>query len=81
MNNHSLWFLLQVLLACGVQLLLAWLMWTRGRRAGMQPWKILVLVLASGMLLAELARRTLPEQLPVCTDDLMHYLQCLGFPA
>ena len=79
MANHSIWFLLLVLLALGAQLLLAWLLFAVGRRIGARRWPLALVTLASGMLIARLVYYRLPEQLPICTDSLVTYLQCLGF--
>jgi len=78
MDNHSINFLLLTALALGVQLLLAWLLFRLGGRIGVRPWQTLLVLVASGMLLAQLGRRIMPEQLPICTDNLVAYLHCLG---
>ena len=79
MANHSVWFLLLVLLALGAQLLLAWLLFAAGRRVGARRGPMAMAALSGGVLTAWLAYRHLPEQLPICTDSLLTYLQCLGF--
>ena len=79
MANHSIWFLLLVLLALGAQLLLAWLLLAVGRRIGARRRPLTLAGLASGVLIAWLAYQRLPEQLPICTDSLLTYLHCLGF--
>jgi hypothetical protein len=79
MANHSIRFLLMVLLALGAQLLLAWLLLTAGRHAGARRGPLALVVLASSVLAAWLLYHRLPEQLPICTDSLLTYLQCLGF--
>jgi len=79
MVNHSIWFLLLVLLALGAQLLLTWLLLTVGRRIGARRRPLVLVVLTSGVLIAWLVYHRLPEQLPICTDSLLTYLQCLGF--
>lgn len=81
MDNYSLQFLLIMLAMLAAQALLAWLLWRLGRRTGAAGWQILLAVLAAGALAAQFGRRVLPEQLPICTDSLLHYLQCLGLPA
>jgi uncharacterized membrane protein len=78
MDNHSIQFLVLAALALVAQLLLAWLLFRLGRRAGVQPWQSMLVLLASGMLLAHLGRRILPEQLPICTDSVVNYFHCLG---
>jgi len=78
MDNHSIQFLLLVALVLGAQLLLAWLLLRLARRAGVRPWQTLLVLVASGILLAQLGRRIVPEQLPICTDNLVAYLHCLG---
>ena len=78
MDNHSIQFLLLAALALAAQLLLAWLLFRPGRRAGVRLWQAMLGLLASGMLLAQLGRHILPEQLPICTDSLVTYLHCLG---
>ena len=79
MANHSIRFLLMALLALGAQLLLAWLLSNAARRSGAPRGPLALAVLASGVLLAWLLYRHLPEQLPACTASLPTYLQCLGF--
>jgi hypothetical protein len=81
MDNYSLQFLLIVLAMLAVQALLAWLLWRLGRRAGAARWQILLAVLAGGALAAQFGRRVLPEQLPICTESVLRYFQCLGLPA
>jgi hypothetical protein len=78
MENHSIQFLLLAALALAAQLLLAWLLFRPGRRAGVRPWQAMLVLLGSGMLLTQLGRHMLPEQLPICTDNLVTYLHCLG---
>lgn len=78
MANHSIRFLLMVLLALGAQLLLTWLLSKAARRSRARRGPLALVVLASGALLAWLLYRYLPEQLPVCTASLLTFLQCLG---
>jgi hypothetical protein len=79
MANHSIRFLVMVLLALGAQLLLAWLLSAAGRRVGARRGTLTLVVLASSVLTAWLLYYRLPEQLPICTSGLLAYLQCLGF--
>ncbi|MFL6715056.1 MAG: hypothetical protein ACJ8G3_01690 [Burkholderiaceae bacterium] len=79
MANNSIRFLLMVLLGLGTQLLLAWLVFTGGRRIGARRGPLALVVLASSVPGAWLLYHRLPEQLPICTDSLLTYLQCLGF--
>lgn len=81
MDNYSLRFLLIVLLVLVVQAVLAGLLWQLGRRMDAARWQIVLAVLASSVLAMQLGRYVLPEQLPICTDSLLHYLQCLGLLA
>lgn len=74
MDNQSICFLLLVLLALAAQLLL----FALGRRLGLRPWPLMLIVLASSGLTAWLGHHRLPEQLPICTDSLLTYLHCLG---
>jgi hypothetical protein len=67
-----------VLLALGAQVLLAWLLLKAGRHVGARRGLLALVVLASSMLTAWLLYYRLPEQLPICTDSLLTYLQCLG---
>ncbi|WP_194712441.1 hypothetical protein [Noviherbaspirillum soli] len=78
MANHSIRFLLMALLALGAQLLLTWMLSKAARRSGARRGPLALVVLASGVLLAWLLYRHLPEQLPICTAGLPTYLQCLG---
>jgi hypothetical protein len=79
MVNHSIWFLLLVLLALGAQLLLTWLLLAAARRIGARRRPLTLMLLTSGVLIGWLVYQRLPEQLPICTDSLLTYMQCLGF--
>lgn len=79
MANHSIWYLLLMLLALGSQLLLACALFGLARRTGARRWPMALVVLASSALTAWLVHHRLPEQLPICTDSVLTYLQCLGF--